>query len=214
MIGTYPGQCLWTRMCWSWDWCILHELVRCGRIPGRHRYTPADTPAQAPPPSQTVSQGWAAGSRNAATMQEEKENVKALGWFQSARLRIYLIVWIVGERLGQLSVLTEGHKQVYNRNHQSSHSCLSLCYDYCYEAPNLSIPVTFLFEFRTLMSMNLCMGSYHCSSTTLDSRPQHKNTQPRCRFSAAAERRRNWRRCRHGLVTFGYWFIGNRLVKE
>lgn len=39
----------------------------------------------------------------------------------------------------------------------------------------------------TLISMNLCIGSYHCSSTTLDSRAQHKNTQPRCRFSAAGE---------------------------
>ena len=36
----------------------------------------------------------------------------------------------------------------------------------------------------TLMSMNLCMGSYHCSSTTLASRPQHRNTQPRCGLPA------------------------------
>lgn len=36
----------------------------------------------------------------------------------------------------------------------------------------------------TLMSMNLCMGSYHCSSTTLASRPQHRNTQPRCALPA------------------------------
>lgn len=63
-------------MCWSWGWCILHGLACCGWNLGRHRYTPADTPAQAPPPSQTVSQGWAAGSQSAATVKEEKENLK------------------------------------------------------------------------------------------------------------------------------------------
>ena len=36
----------------------------------------------------------------------------------------------------------------------------------------------------TLMSMNLCMGSYHCRSTTLVSRAQHRNTQPRCTLLA------------------------------
>lgn len=41
----------------------------------------------------------------------------------------------------------------------------------------------------TFMSMNLCIGSYHCRSTTLESRPQHKNTHPRCTFSAAGDRK-------------------------
>lgn len=37
------------------------------------------------------------------------------------------------------------------------------------------------------MSMNLCMGSYHCSSTTLDSRAQHRNTEPRCMLLATGD---------------------------
>lgn len=36
----------------------------------------------------------------------------------------------------------------------------------------------------TLMSMNLCMGSYHCSKTTLDSSAPHRNTQSRNVFLA------------------------------
>lgn len=35
--------------------------------------------------------------------------------------------------------------------------------------------------------MNLCMGSYHCSSTTLDSRAQHRNAPPPCMLSAARD---------------------------
>lgn len=36
----------------------------------------------------------------------------------------------------------------------------------------------------TLMSINFCIGSYHCNNTTLDSSAPHRNTQSCCRFLA------------------------------